>query len=171
MKLIVLVLCLSLLSVTLFARDLSSAARRERDRRAALAQKGQRARGRTFTDEDLNVYARFRVSAPRPRPATPIAARAASSEMAKRRAYWRAQKEKLTRELARLDAQIKRLEWRLAETRARNRQRPRGRIDAQDTTARLMEDSLEGLRADRRRMEQAFHERARKAGALPGWLR
>lgn len=167
MKIIFFLVCLGLLSVALFARDLSSAARRERERRAALPQEVRR----NFTDEDLNVYARFRVPDNSQRRTTSSAPLADSRDAARKRAHWKAQKEKLDRELSRLDAQIKRLEWRLTERRARNRRQAGKRLDEQDTTARLLEDSLEGLRTARRHLEEAFRERARKAGALPGWLR
>ncbi|HLE22074.1 MAG TPA: hypothetical protein VJB88_13255, partial [Vicinamibacteria bacterium] len=62
----------------------------------------------------------------------------------------------------------RRLEWRLTELKARSKPGERLRSDANE---QVLEDSLQSLREERKRLIESFHERARKAGALPGWLR
>jgi hypothetical protein len=84
------------------------------------------------------------------------------------REYRRREKERHRRELARLDARIRRLEWRLAERTGRERP---GEGLREDAAEKALAESLESMRSDRERLVQAFHERGRKAGALPGRLR
>jgi hypothetical protein len=89
-------------------------------------------------------------------------------DLAKKRAVWTKEKVWHERELARVDACIRRLEWRLKDRDARRK--PGERL-AHDPAAEVLEANLESLREERKRVEQTFRERARKAGAFPGWLR
>ena len=172
MKMTFLILLLCLIPVLLMAFDLSEVAKKERARRAALAasRDARHARherqGRSFKDADLEVYHRLRETSgwhrSRRHPIVP------SRDLLKERAYWQKEKLKHERELARLNAGIRRLEWRLAERKARRKPGDRLREDA---TERVLEDSIQSLREETERFIEAFHERARKAGALPGWLR
>jgi hypothetical protein len=166
-KIVILVVCLSALSAALLAKDLRALARKERARREAVAASGRG--GPSFDDADL---ARYRAaggeeersavsSVPRPH-------REDERDLQQERRYWRGELERHRRELERIDAGIRRLELRLAERRGRRRS---GERLSRDPSERLLEDTLESLRAERRRVEEAFRERARKAGAFPGWLR
>lgn len=164
MKLALIVLCLACVSVVVVARDLSSVARKERARRQAIH--SSRERSEAFTNIDLDTYAaRERVetrsgSTRRP-PRT-------QRDLEKEEAFWRKEKSKYERERARLDANIRRLEWRLRDRQLKARLKGRRR---EDTAAALIEETLESLREDRKEMELDFRERARKASAFPGWLR
>jgi hypothetical protein len=169
MKLTVLILCIGLLSVVaVFARDLSSIARKERLRRDSIHASSRRSQ--EFTNEDLDAYAKLGEGEGRPihardaRRATPNARR----DLRKEESHWRDEKLRHERELARLDANIRRLEWRLRERQSKSRAN-HGVRDEPGVT--LMEESLESMREQREQLETEFRERARKAGAFPGWLR
>ena len=165
MKLVVFLFCLSAASAAVFALDLPSLARRERARRGVLA--GNPAR--VFDDSDLERYRRERSSetAPPPPPTAPPPA-AAPRDLARDKAHWRKETEQYEREVARIEASARRLEWRLNEKRARRRSRD---WLAEDPAIGVLEDSIRALREERQRLEERFRERARKEGALPGWIR
>ncbi|HSF19176.1 MAG TPA: hypothetical protein VLK65_26855 [Vicinamibacteria bacterium] len=165
--LMLLVLGLSLVSAALLARDLTSVARREKQRRAA--------NGRvvlSFDNGDLERYrdggGDARVDVPSRR-LMPSFGKRKDRDLEKEQQYWRREALRHERELARLDASIRRLEWRVNSWR-RRRPRPGERI-FDDPTSNMLEESLKALREQRRRTEERFLERARKAGAFPGWLR
>jgi hypothetical protein len=166
MKVILFVLGVVLFSVLVYARDLDSLARRERARQKALAASG-RANGLRFTDDDLDRYRRDG-SEPRAPAALPRQSREQERDRVKERAFWEKERARHERELARLDASIRRLEWRLKERQGR---RVQGERLDRDPAAELLSDSLESLREERKRLDDEFRERARKAGALPGWIR
>ena len=173
MKMVFLILLLCLIPVLLVAYDLNEFARKERARRQELVSSRQGEPARVFKDADLEVYHRLRDSRARPREdkrAKRLKQRAIvpSRDFIKERAHWHKEKQKHERERDRLDASIRRLEWRLAERKAKKRPGDRLRKDA---TEQVLEDSLASLREQRTRLIDTFHERARKAGALPGWLR
>ena len=173
MKMVFLILLLCLIPVLLVAYDLNEFARKERARRQELVSSRRGEPARVFKDADLEVYHRLRDSRARPREdkrAKRLKQRAIvpSRDFIKERAHWHKEKQKHERERDRLDASIRRLEWRLAERKAKKRPGDRLRKDA---TEQVLEDSLASLREQRKRLIDTFHERARKAGALPGWLR
>ena len=122
MKLVVLILCLGFFSALLAARDLQSLAKKERARRAAI-RPGARP-SRSFTDADLEAYKTARRDEPQPRRPNPRPnpPRRAERDFAKERAYWQRQKLENDRDLARLDARIRKLVWRLREHRAKRRE-------------------------------------------------
>ena len=66
------------------------------------------------------------------------------------------------------EASLRRLEWRLNEKRARRRSRD---WHTEDPAIALLEDSIQTLTEERNRIEERFRERARREGALPGWIR
>ena len=151
----------------LLARDLTEAAKKERSRRQALSTVRRGRSVRVFTNSDLERYQRADVSPGPPlsgkrRPVKPL------RDLAKERKHWQKEKEKHQRERARLDARIRRLEWRLADRRARKRPGERLR---EDPAEKALEESLKSMRAERKRFIEEFRERGRKAGAFPGWLR
>lgn len=160
------VVCLGALSAALVLRDLRSAAERERARREAIAR--SRGAARSFDDSDLARYRRdaepVEPAREPPRALPPEPRRDLEAEQR----YWRSETEKHRRELERLDAGIRRLERRLAERRSRRR--PGERLSP-DASSRLLEESLASLEEQRRELEERFRERARRAGAFPGWLR
>ena len=166
MKVAVLVALICLIPVLLKALELSEVAKKERSRRQRLAYYREGKPIRSFNDADLETYHRLGdpppPRGPRRPPVTP------SRDLIQERAFWRKEKSAHDRELARLHAQIRRLEWRLAERKERRKPGERLRRDA---TEQVLEESIESLREERALLIQAFHERARKAGALPGWLR
>jgi len=167
MKFAVLILLLiCLVPVLLMAFDLSEAAKKERTRRLALAVSRDGRQARSFKDADLEIYHRLGEPSPASRgrrdPVIP------SRDLLKERIYWQKERDSHQQELARLDARIRRLEWRLTELKARSKPGERLRSDANE---QVLEDSLQSLREERKRLIESFHERARKAGALPGWLR
>jgi hypothetical protein len=154
---------LTVVSAFVYAIDLQAAARREKERRQALAE-GARMRARSFATEDLE---RYREESTVPSARAPAAA-SADRDFKKERAFWHRERERYEREVARIDAGIRRLEWRLREKRAKKR--PGERLSP-DPSVDLLEGSIESLREERRVLEERLRERARKAGALPGWLR
>lgn len=165
MKLVVLMLCLTVASAAVYALDLPSLARRERARRAALSGKPARA----FGDDDLERYRRGRSkdSLPAAPPATPPPA-AAPHDLTREKVYWRKEAQQHQREVAKIEASLRRLQWRLNEKRSRRRSRD---WLTEDPSIALLEDSIRSLTEERQRLEERFRERARKEGALPGWLR
>ncbi len=173
MKMVFLILLLCLIPVLLMAYDLNEVARKERARRQELAISRRDVQIRTFKDSELEVYHRLRGDSKKSPPESrwkrsnrrPLAP---SRDLVKERAHWQNEKTKHERERARLNASIRRLEWRLAERKAKKRPGERLR---KDPTEEVLEDSLLSLREQRTRFIDSFHERARKAGALPGWLR
>lgn len=164
MKLIVFVVCLGLLSAALLARDLHSVARKERARRDAI--RSTERSSRPLTNEDLEAYSKPGASSKPARERT--LSLSPRRDLAKEESFWRGEKLRHDRELARLDASIRKLEWRLRDHRLKRRLK--GGLRDDPTTA-LIEESLESLREERRKIELQFRERARKAGAFPGWLR
>lgn len=177
MKIVILILLLCLIPVLLMAYDLNEVARKERARRQELATARRDVPIRAFKDSDLEVYHRLRGDSPASQQDSRPASRGKRSnqraplpsrDLIKERAYWLKEKIKHQRERARLDASIQRLTWRLAERKAKKRPGERLR---NDPTEEVLEESLLSLREQRARLIDSFHERARKAGALPGWLR
>jgi hypothetical protein len=166
LKIAILVLCLGALSAALLAKDLRSASERERSRREAIASRGKSAR--SFDDDDLARYRSGEAPRVSARESPRVPSLGPPRNLEKERARWRSEAEAHRRELERIDAGIRRLEWRLAERQSRRR--PGERL-ARDASERLLEESLESLKEERRRLEEHFRERARKAGAFPGWLR
>ena len=164
MKLTLLIVCLVLVSAIVFARDLSSIARKERARREMV--EATAGRSKTLTNADLDAYPEVK-----PPPARKTRGSApAERDLAKEEAFWRREAIKHRRERARLEASIRRLEWRLRDREARAATRSTGGL-REDPAVALIEQSLQSLREERDGMEMEFRERARKARAFPGWLR
>jgi len=163
-RLVVFFLCLTVASAAVYALDLPSLARRERARRSAHAGKP----ARSFSDDDLERYRRGR--APDSVPTTPTAAPppVAARDLTRERVSWRKEAQQHQREVAKIEAKLRRLEWRLNEKRSRRRSRE---WLTEDAAIGLLEDSIRALSEERRRLEEGFRERARKEGALPGWVR
>ena len=176
MKVLVFVFCIAcivyvgygyvgVLSAAVLARDLGRIAQQERARRDALPASERGAK--SFTDAHLESYGWQR------RPAK-LGAREASPpsrrdlDIAKAEAFWRRQKMQHDRDLARIEARIRRLQSRLAQRELVARRKGWRR---DDPTITLIQESLESLREEREKLDLEFRERARKAGAFPGWIR
>lgn len=168
MKIFLFVLFMCLLSALLIARDLSRVAKAERQRRRALVATRNHSSTRTFTNQDLKNYHRPHRSSPPHETRRPSRSTSSQQDIAEKRAYWQKEKEKHRRELARLEARIRRTEWRLAERKARRKPGERLRDDPAE---RALEETLMAMEKERRKLIAEFLERGRKAGALPGWLR
>jgi hypothetical protein len=163
MKLAMLLIGLTAVSAFVYSIDLQATARREKERRQALAE-GARIRARSFGTDDLERYGRGSTETVSRDPAAVPPDR----DFKKEREFWHREKERYEREVSRIDAGIRRLEWRLRDKRAKKR--PGERLSP-DPSLDLLEGSIESLREERRVLEERFREKARKAGALPGWLR
>jgi hypothetical protein len=157
-------LCLTLASAALYALDLPSVARRERARRGAVSGKA----ARTFDDGDLERYRTEEPSDPGPRPPPARGAGEGPRDLVSEKAYWRKEAERHQREMAKIEASLRRLQWRLAEKRSRKRSRD---WLTEDPSIPALEDSIKALNEEKRQLDERFRERARKDGALPGWLR
>jgi len=171
MKIAVLVVAICLIPIMLRALELSEVAKKERSRRLGLVSSRDGKPTRSFDDADLETYHRpmEEVEAPPPPSHGPgHAPGIPSRDLLQERAFWHKEKSHHERELARLDAQIRRLEWRLAEHKARRKPGERLR---RDPTEHVLDESIQSLREERADLNEAFREKARKAGALPGWLR
>jgi hypothetical protein len=167
MKVFVFIVLMCLFSALLLARDLTGAAKKERSRRlAAIAVRGGKPI-QVYTNRDLEPYQ----SAESP-PSPPLRGERRQAppgrDLNKERKYWQKEKEKHQRDIARLDARIRRLEWRLADRRARKRPGERLR---EDPAEKALEESLKSMMAEKSRVIEGFLERGRKGGAFPGWLR
>ena len=163
MKILVVIICIGALSAAVLARDLGRIAHKERARRDALpsSESGRR----SFTDAHLKSYASQR------RPAKlgeRMDSPPSQRDIVKEEAFWRRQKVHHDSELARIAARIRRMQSRLAERELVAR-RKGWRQD--DPTIALIKESLASLREERDKLDLEFRERARKAGAFPGWIR
>jgi hypothetical protein len=165
MKTVFCLALLCLLPLVIGATPLGELARRERARRAELTRQGKKAR--TYSDADLEPRAPSTTLAPS---RSPAGESREEREREAKRLHWRREREKLDRELARLDANIRRLEWRLEAARARRADR-KGDPKARDLQEEVLRESLKALYAEREREINRFLERGRREGALPGWLR
>ena len=166
MKLVVFLLCLTVASAAVYALDLPSLARRERARRSAHAGRPVR----SFGEDDLERYRREREpdSVPAAAPSAPRPPLAAPRDLTRERVHWRKEAQQHEREVAKIEANLRRLEWRLNEKRSKRRSRD---WLTEDPSIGLLEDSIRALTEERQRLEERFRERARKDGAFPGWIR
>lgn len=130
-----------------------------------------KARARAYTNEDLDRYAHLRAEEPAPaqprsrRPARESAAPAASAST-RGEAYWR-------REAERTEETARRLRERagdVAEKVSDLRRQP-GVMPYSDPRIVRLEARRRALEERVREAELRLEERARRAGALPGWLR
>jgi hypothetical protein len=137
-----------------------------------------------YTNDDLERVRPFRdETGARSVPALPPGAgeaagarpRRGSSEPADRgEAYWRREAEKVRERVRRLEDERDMLRARLAERRddARSvRRRSRSARSSGTESDRALETRIAIIERRMRELEDDLAERARRAGALPGWLR
>ncbi len=94
--------------------------------------------------------------------------------VARGEAYWRREAEKLRERLRTLSDQRDALRDRLAERRDDERRvlrRGRGSVSSQTESDRTLEARIATIERRMRDLEEDLADRARRAGALPGWLR
>jgi hypothetical protein len=101
---------------------------------------------------------------------------APTSEKASERgeAYWRREAEKLRERLRALSNQREALRARMAERRDDERRvlrRGRGSVSSEPEPDRAIEARIATIERRMRDLEEDLADRARRAGALPGWLR
>ena len=133
-----------------------------------------------YTNEDLARLAPFRAQtgvasqpASRPNLGPPQPSPAGRGE-----AYWRREASQHLERVRALRARIEDLRRRIEEQRAR-RPAPRGRSQRSSASGRTtsasavvgLERRLHALELELREREASFDDRARREGALPGWLR
>jgi chromosome segregation ATPase len=131
-----------------------------------------------YTNEDLERVSPLRdqtgVSSSVTVPREPAASRRAADDgRARSEAYWRREADRLQERLRPERDRIEDLRTRIAERESQSLARSRSRR-APAGTGTPLEDwrrQLAALEARVREAEARFEERARRAGALPGWLR
>jgi hypothetical protein len=134
---------------------------------------------RVYTNADLDRVHPFRGetgvhSVPAATPAEPAPAAASDRRLARRgEDYWRREAARVRERVRALEAQAGELRARIAEQAeqegrqlVRNRRASPGSSSVATLRARLL-----GLERRRRQTEDDLAERARREGALPGWLR
>jgi hypothetical protein len=139
-----------------------------------------------YTNDDLDRISphrdetgvNSRVTVPESRPAS---GRASDVERARSEAYWRKQADALHVRLQRARERIDDLRARIAEKEekasdesfrsASRRGRSRASSASSDTALEAMRRRLAAMEDRVRDEETRFEERARREGALPGWLR
>ncbi len=154
---------------------------------AAAGVAAEAPRAPLYTDEDLRRVSPFRdqtgvmsvpAVTPSPDAASPRAARDRSSRTGGDEAYWRREAQRHRSRQAALGRRIRSAERQLDQTR-RRQSAALGRSSSSRSSAssrgsdpvRVLEERLAALHEERREEDDAFFERARRAGALPGWLR
>jgi hypothetical protein len=140
---------------------------------AAVAEESRKKPVRVYTNEDLQRYSSRRDESTAGEPAvadTPIPER--PRERGER--YWRQEADRVRERIAALQADADALRARLAALREGSRAAARpaaSRRRGEEASAAESEARLRSLEERIRSVQAAFEERARRAGALPGWLR
>ncbi len=147
--------------------------------RGEEASRTSRAPARVYTNEDLARVRPFRdelgaSSVPGVAPVEQSQPSRPSGEKAVRRgeAYWRREAEKVRERVRALAEQAEALRARIAEQREqRLRLLRRGRGASAPESEATLETKLAALDRRMRALDEDLAERARRDGALPGWLR
>jgi hypothetical protein len=133
---------------------------------------------RVYTNEDLDRVRPFRdETGVRSVPAVPAAegeTRSTSDERPRGRgeAYWRREAERVRDRVQAMEAQAAELRAQIAERAAEASRLTRGRsTSAGSGSLATLRAKLEALERRMREIEDGLADRARREGALPGWLR
>lgn len=123
-----------------------------------------------YTNADLDRVRPFRdetgvASKPAVTP-TPVSTEAAPQAPGRGEAYWRREAERVRERLEALADQVEALSARVEERRRRPGVRP-----LTDPQVTGWQARIQSLQARRRALEERLLDRARRDGALPGWLR
>ncbi len=129
-----------------------------------------------YTNEDLERVSPYRdqtgVGSTVDVPSDPLPARAGDEGRARGEAYWRRQAESVRARLFKARERIEELRARIAEREAQPARRARRTPGpAADLQLESWRRQLSLLEARVREAEARFEDRARREGALPGWLR
>ena len=149
---------------------------------AAASTGAEDRRATTYTNDDLARVAPRRgetgvTSVPAFRPSERQVEKSAE---ARGEAYWRAEADKLQGDLGRLRREADSIRGRLeslkreareAAFRASRSPRAPSRGERYETRIEALQDQLRHLEQDAREREARLEERARREGALPGWIR
>ncbi len=123
-----------------------------------------------YTNVDLARVAPFRdetgVNSPPARGATPAAHSEGASREARGEEYWRREADRLRDRLQPLTERKSDLRRKIAQ-----RQSAPGVLPYSDPQVLALQRALQTLEQKARDLESRLEERARRAGALPGWLR
>lgn len=138
---------------------------------AACAPAAAGEKPRVYTNEDLDRVAPFRDQTGVSSEPAVAPARAAVKERPERGAarderYWRQQADRTADQVRRLREQAQALADRIDDRRRQAPARPYS-----DPQVMALEQKRQALEARAREAELRLEERARRAGALPGWLR
>jgi hypothetical protein len=129
----------------------------------------------TYTNDDLDRISPHRdetgVNSRVVVPAPPASARADENGRARSEAQWRRQAETLHVRLQRARERIDDLRARIAEREAQSLSRSRRARPPNEAQVEAWRRQLAALEARVRDEEARFEDRARREGALPGWLR
>jgi len=142
-----------------------------------------RPKARLYTNEDLDrLHPLAAQTGAQSVPAVESAPEEASRERAPRREgrsarqgepYWRAEAERVRQKLRSLEERAAALRVRIAERSSRSEVfgRRGSPASSRGTSLATLQSSLAALETRARHLEEDLFERARRAGALPGWLR
>jgi len=132
---------------------------------------------RLYTNEDLDRVRPFRdetgVSSVPAVPAGEGEARPPAGERPRARgeAYWRREAERVRERVQAMEAQAAGLRAQIAERVEEAGRLERGRRSTGPASPATLRAKLAGLERRMRQTEESLAERARREGALPGWLR
>jgi len=105
-------------------------------------------------------------------PPSPDASKPAAETKPRGEEYWRREAERLRSRLRPLKRRAEELRLRLEETKAaEGRKRSGGRRSEGGTSSEGVRRRLESVESEIREREDELVARARREGALPGWLR
>ena len=136
---------------------------------AALSPADERAPARVYTNEDLaRVSGRRGETGVESRPASPVpdSPAPAAREDSRGESYWRAEAARVRQRIEPWRETAEDLRAEIAARQAEPGVRP-----YTDPKVRALQRRLAALEARMRDAEDRLEERARRAGALPGWLR
>jgi len=130
-----------------------------------------------YTNDDLDRVHPYRqetgvASEPAYAPPPPTTkGRSGSSARERGEEYWRKEAARVREKVARLEAQAGELRAQLAENEAKRRAQPLGRERPGTSSDLRTQARIAGLEQRIRLLEEELQDRARRQGALPGWLR
>lgn len=127
----------------------------------------------TYTNEDLQRLSPYRgETGVLSTPPSPEASKPAAEPKPRGEEYWRREAERLRSRLRPLKRRAEELRLRLEETKAAEwRKRSGGRRSDGGTSSQGVQRRLESVESEIREREDELLARARREGALPGWLR
>jgi len=133
---------------------------------------------RVYTNDDLDRVHPYRhqtgvASEPAFAPAPPGRSRSRPDRAprASGEEYWRKEAARVRERVAKLSAEADELRATLAENEARRREEPTGRGRSAASSDLRVKARIAGLERRIRLLEDELQDRARRQGALPGWLR